>query len=132
MIAIDTNVLIRILVNDPTSEKQCQLARSLITAHDDVWICRIVLIETVWVLQSVYHFTKDQIISTVEKLIQHPHIHLEESEQINNALIIFSASNVDFSDCLILNEAQNKKLTLYTFDKKLSHLYGTKQVLVTD
>lgn len=132
MIAIDTNVLIRILVNDPTSEKQCQLARSLIIAHDDVWICRIVLIETVWVLQSIYRFTKNQIISTVEKLIQHPHIHLEESEQINNALTIFSVSNVDFSDCLILNEAQNKKLTLYTFDKKLSRLYGTKQVGITD
>ena len=132
MIAIDTNVLIRILVNDPTSEKQCQLARSLIIAHGDVWICRIVLIETVWVLQSVYRFTKDQIISTVEKLIQHPHIHLEEPKQINNALTIFSASSVDFSDCLILNEAQNKKLTLYTFDKKLSRLYGAKQVGITD
>jgi predicted nucleic-acid-binding protein len=64
--------------------------------------------------------------------LESSHIRLEESEQINNALLIFSVSNVDFSDCLILNKAQNKKLTLYTFDKRLSHLYGAKQVGIID
>jgi predicted nucleic-acid-binding protein len=59
MIAIDTNVLVRVLVNDPNAKEQCQLARDLITSHGKVWVCRIVLIETVWVLQSTYSFTKE-------------------------------------------------------------------------
>lgn len=128
MIAIDTNVLVRVLINDPSAEKQCQLSRDLITAHGDVWICRIVLVETVWVLESVYQFTKEQIILVLEKLIQHSHVHLENAEDLDSALTIFSASNADFADCLILNDAQRRQLVLYTFDRKLSHLYGAKRV----
>ena len=74
MIAIDTNVLIRLLVKDSAAEEQSQLARNLLNKHGEVWVCRIVLIETVWVLQSAYKFTKEQIILVVEKLIQHPNI----------------------------------------------------------
>ncbi|MEY3786514.1 MAG: hypothetical protein RLZ75_719 [Pseudomonadota bacterium] len=47
MIAIDTNVLVRVLVNDPQAEEQCQLARDLLVTNKDVWVCRIVLVETV-------------------------------------------------------------------------------------
>ena len=44
MIAIDTNVLVRVLVNDPKAVEQCQLARELMTANGDAWVCRIVLV----------------------------------------------------------------------------------------
>ncbi len=40
MIAIDTNVLVRVLVNDPKAEEQCQFARNLIVTNKDVWVCR--------------------------------------------------------------------------------------------
>ena len=79
MIAIDTNVLVRVLVNDPKAEEQCQLARDLIITNKDIWVCRIVLVETVWVLQSSYKFSKDQIVAVLEKLIEHPSIHLEDA-----------------------------------------------------
>jgi len=69
MIAIDTNVLVRVLVNDPDAEVQCQLARDLIAIHGNIWICRVVLIETVWVLESAYKFSKAQIIMGLEALI---------------------------------------------------------------
>lgn len=59
MIAIDTNVLVRILVNDKQSEQQCRLARELIAKQNAIWICREVLIETLCVLQSNYQFKKD-------------------------------------------------------------------------
>ncbi|MDD1617783.1 MAG: PIN domain-containing protein, partial [Methylococcaceae bacterium] len=62
MIAIDTNVLVRALVDDSDAIEQCQQARDLILQHGDVWVCRIVLIETVWVLERAYDFTKEQII----------------------------------------------------------------------
>jgi predicted nucleic acid-binding protein len=64
----------------------------------------------------------------LEKLIKHPHVHLEDIKDLENALTVFSASNADFSDCLILNNAQRKHLVLYTFDRKLSRLYGAKRL----
>jgi predicted nucleic-acid-binding protein len=128
MIAIDTNVLVRILVDDSDAEEQCQQARDLIANHGNAWVCRIVLIETVWVLESAYEFTKEQIILALEALMQHPNIHLEDTENVNNALTIFSASNAGFADCLILTDAQRKHLVLHTFDKKLSKLHGAKRL----
>ncbi len=126
MIAVDTNVLVRVLVNDPGADEQCRLARNLINSHGDVWVSRIVLAETVWVLESVYQFSKEQIILVLEKLIQHPHVHLENSEMLNNVLTVFSAGNAGFADCLILSDAQRMQLVLYTFDRKLSRLHGAK------
>jgi predicted nucleic-acid-binding protein len=128
MIAIDTNVLVRILVDDPDAQAQCKQAQDLIVNEGDAWVCRIVLIETVWVLESAYEFTKEQIILALETLMRNPKIHLEDTENVNNALTIFSASNAGFADCLILTDAQRKRLVLHTFDKKLSKLHGAKRV----
>jgi len=117
MIAVDTNVLVRVLVNDPGANEQCRLARNLINVHGDVWISGIVLTETVWVLESVYKFSKEQIICVLEKMIRHPHVHLENVEKLNNILTVFSAGNAGFADCLILNEAQQRHFVLYTFEQ---------------
>ena len=126
MIAIDTNILVRVLVNDPQADTQCQLARQLLKTNNAIWVCRIVLVETVWVLQSTYKFSKDQIIGVLEKLIAHPNIHLEDAANLDNVLTLYSASNAGFSDCLILDNAQLKNTLLYTFVSKLSKLHGAK------
>jgi len=128
MISIDTNVLVRVLVNDPLAGEQCQLARDLIITNKDIWVCRIVLVETVWVLQSSYKFSKDQIVAVLEKLIEHPSIHLEDADNLDNVLTLYSASNAGFADCLILDNAQHRQLVLHTFDLKLSRVHGAMQV----
>ncbi len=126
MIAIDTNVLVRVLVNDPQATDQCQLARELLKTNKAVWVCRIVLVETVWVLQSTYKFSKEQIFATLEKLIAPPNIHLEDADNLDNVLTLYTSSNAEFADCLILDNAQHRQSTLYTFDLKLSRLDGAK------
>lgn len=129
MIAIDTNVLIRILINEPEAEQQCRLARELIAQHDALWVCQVVLIETVWVLQTSYQFNKEQILSVLEKLCHHPDIVLENAENLDTDLAVFRSSNVGFGDCLILNNAQRKRLVLHTFDRKLARLHGAERVV---
>ncbi|MEI6545242.1 MAG: type II toxin-antitoxin system VapC family toxin [Methylococcales bacterium] len=128
MIAIDTNVLVRVLVNDPQAEDQCQLARDLLMTNKAVWVCRVVLVETVWVLQSAYKFSKNQIVGVLEKLMEHPGIHLEDAAILDSVLTLYSATNVGFADCLILTNAQHKQLVLHTFDLKLSKVHGAAQV----
>jgi predicted nucleic-acid-binding protein len=128
MIAIDTNVLVRVLVDDPGAEEQCRLARELIAKHDTLWVNQIVLIEAVWVLQTSYRFDKTQIALVLEKLSHHPHIRLENDAEVKAGLELFVHSNVGFSDCLIINDAQSRQLVLYTFDRKLSRLHGAKGV----
>lgn len=128
MIAIDTNVLVRVLIKDPNAAEQCKQALNLINTYSDLWVSKIVLVETVWVLESVYLLNKEQLIIVLEKLAQHPHVELENAGTIDSVLTLFSASNADFADCLILNDAQREQLMLHTFDRKLSRLHGTKRV----
>lgn len=132
MIAIDTNVLLRLVVDDPNEKQQSQLARDLLNQHGQVWVSSIVLIETVWVLQSRYKLTKEHLIVVIEKIIQHPRIHLDNAASVDNALTLYSACNAGFADCTILNEAKKKQLVLHTFDHKLSRLHGAELIVDKD
>lgn len=123
MIAIDTNVLVRVLVDDPTAPHQCEQARILLKAQGSAWISQPVLIETVWV-----RFDKAQLLDVLERILRHPGISLESSELLDSALSLYSASHTDFADCLILVKAQAQNLTLYTFDRKLARLHGAQRV----
>ncbi len=132
MIAIDTNVLLRLVVDDPNEKQQSQLVRDLLNQHGQAWVSSIVLIETVWVLQSRYKLTKEQLIIVIEKIIQHPRIHLDNAVSVDNALTLYSACNAGFADCTILNEAKKKQLALHTFDRKLSRLHGAELIVDKD
>lgn len=83
MIAIDTNVLVRLLVDDPNETAQTQLVRQLLIEHKEFWVSSIVLIETIWVLQSRYKLVKEDTIRVIEKLISHPRIQLENAAYVH-------------------------------------------------
>ena len=62
MIALDTNVLVRYLVNDDA--EQANAARVLLeslTAEEPGFVCREVMVELVWVLQRAYGFARGRI-----------------------------------------------------------------------
>jgi predicted nucleic-acid-binding protein len=63
VIAINTNVLIRLLVND--DEAQGSRARAAFEA-EDIWIGKTVLLETFWVLRSAYEFDDTVIAHAIE------------------------------------------------------------------
>lgn len=71
MIAVDTNVLVRILVDDPGAAPQMQSARALLEKSEALYVPQIVQVETVWVLESAYGFDKTAIckIHTIRPLI---------------------------------------------------------------
>jgi predicted nucleic-acid-binding protein len=58
MIAIDTNILVRLLVDDPGQPEQVRAVRILAQKTGAVYVPTIVLVECVWVLDSAYHFNK--------------------------------------------------------------------------
>ncbi len=128
MIAIDTNVLLRLLVDDPNEKVQARLARQLLVKQGEAWVSAIVLVETLWVLQSRYKLAKNEIVEVIEKLLQHPKMHLENAFSVNEALTVYRDCNAGFADCSVLNSAKQKQLVLYTFDLKLSRLHGAKLV----
>ncbi|MDQ7075138.1 MAG: type II toxin-antitoxin system VapC family toxin [Gammaproteobacteria bacterium] len=120
MIGIDTNVLVRVLIDDHKAKKQCEQARSLLLKHEKTLITDTVLIETIWVIQRAYSIKKPQIISTIERLLLQSTLVFDDKNTLENALETYRSHAFEFSDALILTKNQEKQCSLYTFDKKLS------------
>lgn len=126
MVAVDTNVLIRLLVDDPGAVEQIEQARKSIQTAEQVYIPQIVQVECVWVLQSGYKFSKQNIVDRLGELAGNIRFVLQNSPSFLRALALFQGANADFSDCLILVESQAAECHLITFDKRLATQGGVR------
>lgn len=122
MIAVDTNILVRILVEDPDQPAQTSAARELASKAKQVFVPLVVQVETVWVLESGYKLHKENVAQVLEHLEVNQAFILENEELCQSALELYRSSNVDYSDCIILTYCRTRDLNLYTFDKRLSKL----------
>ena len=102
MLAIDTNLIVRYLVND--DHQQAAQARRLID-HNDVFVCTTVLLETEWVLRSVYGFSTAQCAKAISDFAGLPHIRVEDVVAAAKALN-WMRKGVDFADGLHLAKAE--------------------------
>ena len=130
MLALDTNVLVRILIDDPGSARQCAAARRLASAAGKVYVSQVVQIETVWVLESVYGFARAELAGALDGLLSNQSFVLQQADIFRAALGEFRVGPADFSDYVILMQARAERIDLATFDRKLSKLTGTRLILV--
>ena len=128
MIAVDTNVLVRALVDDPEQLAQVKSSRALIKKAEEVFISQIVQVETVWVLETVYNLKRDDILMVIDTLALNSAYIIEHEHHFIEAIAMFRNNKADFADYLILAAAQNQKITLATFDKRLSRSSGVKLI----
>ncbi len=126
MAAIDTNVLVRLTVRDEA--EQAAAAEAFVAKG--AWVSHLVLVETMWVLSSVYELGPAQIATAVEILLNHEDLTLQDSDVIAAALQHFQQRpSLGFSDCLILEVARKAgALPLGTFDRGLSKLEGAQRL----
>ena len=126
MLAIDTNILVRLVVRDDSD--QVEAAEQFI--RKGAWISHLVLAETLWVLDSVYELSRAQISTAVDMLLNHQELTLQDAEVVASALIHFrSRSTVDFSDCLVLEIARKAgHLPVGTFDRNFAKLSDVQRL----
>jgi predicted nucleic-acid-binding protein len=99
MIAADTNVVIRLLTGDDV--KQAAAARSLF-ASEEVWIAKTVLLESGWVLRSLYGFEEDEIIDAFTKLLGLKKVRVEDESSVATALAM-TEQGIELADALHLS-----------------------------
>lgn len=127
MIAIDTNVLLRYLLEplDAHNPKwQLIAAREVIDKADEVFVSDIVIAELEWVLESVFELTRNEIGELIQRLANNYRFKFEAWPVLQSALMDYRDHlKVDLSDCLIARRAKHKGAdTLYTFEKSLGAL----------
>jgi predicted nucleic-acid-binding protein len=120
MRAVDTHVLVRLLVRDDAAQAE---AAELFIAPG-VWVSHLVLAETLWELDAVYERTPAQLAAATELLLDHQSLTLQDADIVRSALGHFrTRPSLGFSDCLVLETARKAgHLPLGTFDKALSRL----------
>lgn len=124
MIAADTNLLVRILVDDPGQPGQVIAARALAAKARQVLVPLVVQVETVWVLESGYGLSKEQVVQVLEHLAANQAFLFEDEGLCHRALELYRSSNADYADCVILTDCRTRGLALHTFDKRLGKLEG--------
>jgi predicted nucleic-acid-binding protein len=126
MKSIDTNVLMRILVDDPSNQKQCLIARQTVANLEKVYVSQVSQMELGWILKRDYSFAKNEIIALFEMLLMNSALELQNRNAFTKAIKFYRESTADFSDCIILAEAvEANAIPLITFDKKLAKLNHT-------
>lgn len=117
---IDTNLIIRYLVNDDPA-KVSRVENLLKTETSKNILLDTVIAEIIWVLQSYYELDKKEIIQKINALI-----HVESIEcnafLINRALTIWESYNISYVDAYISAVAELGEMNLYTYDKKLKSI----------
>lgn len=121
MIGLDTNVVIRYLVQDEPKQSKLasQVIEKAVADGETLRISQITLCEIVWVLERCYNTSKKELIDVLKQLLQTQQIRIEHDSVARQALRDFEVhSGVDFSDCLIGRQnAANDCSFTYTFDK---------------
>lgn len=114
---IDTNLIIRFLLND--KPKQAKSVRLLFASSEKLHLPDIVIAEVIWVLQSVYKFSKLVVIEKVQQLLG-LNIFICNYKLINRSLITYQDNNISYIDAYLLGFSIEKKLEgIYSFDKGL-------------
>lgn len=122
MRAVDTNVLVRLVVRDDAD--QVRAAEEFIASG--AWVSHLVLAETTWVLDAVYDRSMEQIATAIDMLLNHEHLTVQDADVVAAATENFrKRPAIGFSDCLVLEVARKAgHLPLGTFDRDLAKLDG--------
>ena len=126
MRAVDTNVLIRLITRDDA--KQTAAAEAFVAAG--AWVSHLVLVEAMWVMESVYELSAEKIGVTVAMLLNHATLTIQDADVVAAALGRFRRRAApDFSDCLVLEIARKAgNLPLGTFDRGLGKIDGAERL----
>ncbi len=123
MIALDTNILVRLLIKDDKGQSKIVFNRFKKTENNNetLFISLLVVLELIWVLDSVYDCSREEVVNALEKLTMMPIIQFEKLEVIHELIKYGKNSLIDLSDLLICNSsiASGCKKVI-TFDKKAS------------
>ncbi len=99
MIAVDTNLLVRLLTKDDPSQAK-RAARAM--ESDSIFIPKTVMLETQWVLRHAYGIGKNAIISGFQKMMGLPNVTVEDQQAVFQAMSWYDAG-LDFADALHLS-----------------------------
>ena len=129
MAALDTNILVRFLVEDDAAQLSAarKLVLACVSAGEALHIPVTVALELEWVLRSSFGFAKATVVATLSQLLASSELSFESEGALEVALVLYSQGAADYSDCLhvALASAAGEQ-PLWTFDKAAAKIDGAR------
>ena len=118
MIALDTNVLVRFITED--DPRQAAASRALLaTPHETFFAADIVLVELVWTLRRLYRFSREDVVTVLQSLLDRSDFLVEDRQAAHDGVRRLAAGG-DFADALILSAARAQGCScLASFDEAM-------------
>lgn len=120
MIAIDTNILARLVTRDDAAQAKRSAA---LFERERIYIPKSVLLETEWVLRFSYELSGLAILNALKNVVGLPQVTVEDSPAVAEALDLFEAG-MDFADALHLASSR-EAVQFVTFDARLKKCADT-------
>lgn len=123
MKGVDTNILVRFLTGDDEVQtkkvykifKDCEQEKKLL------FVTLLVILELIWVLESAYNISRDEILDSINDLILMPILKFETLSSLQQFVQAAKNNTYDLSDLLIAHSAKVQGCeSVITFDKKAS------------
>lgn len=126
MIGLDTNVLVRYIMQDDAAQsaRAAALIESL-SVDEPGFVPTVAVVELAWVLSTSYELSRAQIAEAFEALLRTKELVVEGAEAVWKAVRLFAATNADFADCLLERSAAAAGCAqTMTFDKAAAKACG--------
>ena len=126
MIGLDTNVLVRyIMQDDPRQSPKATAIVESLEGAGSACITLVSMVELVWVLTASFELTRAQVSQALDGILRTKQFKIENADQVIRALRVFKLGKSDFADCLIERSANSAGcVKTVTFDVKASKHAG--------
>lgn len=126
MWALDTNVLVRYYAQDDAKQSAAatRFIEQELSATKRGFISLVVLLETVWVMQSRYAADDGLVCELLTDLMDTAVLELQDAPAVRKALLRFRKGDVDLHDSLIVSLAELRNLRVVSFDAKAAKRLG--------
>jgi predicted nucleic-acid-binding protein len=112
MIALDTNILVRVVTADDPAQLEAALT---VMRSDSLWVCKTVLLETEWVLRYSYKLSREAILASLRGILGYRALQVESRVAVLRALSLYE-KGMDFADaCHLTSSADAEHFA--TFDR---------------
>lgn len=121
---LDTNLIIRFLVNDDTQRVK-KVEKLLLDKNNTNILLDTIVAEIIWVLSSYYSLKKSEVIEKIRALI---HVDTIECNGVllNKALTFWAENNISYVDSYLIAAANLGNITLFSYDDKLKSISSVK------
>lgn len=117
---VDANVLLRFLTGEP-EELAARAERFLQSAERSEVSARVhqaVVAETVWVLESFYNYSKEEIANSLDAVLEEAALTVDNKRVTLRALRTMAEENVNLMDALLAETARARGEAVASFDRK--------------